>query len=421
MNISATSPDSSEAFGVPTDLALRLRLNDGTGNAAVDSSGRDLSGTLVNSPTWKSTGKIGGSLAFDGADDHVTLPAGVVEDLNEITISAWVKLSSIATWARLFDFGNGTGSYMFLSPRGGSNVVRFAITTGGSTMEQQINGAAALPTGVWTHVAVTLNGSVGTLYVNGQQVGRNDAMTLDPSALGVTTQSYLGRSQFADPYLAGEIDEFRIYSRALTASEVARLTDIVPPNVAVNFQYQVNQSLVMAFSEDVLSSLDASDLVVTNIETGAVLPASNFSLTSTGGVGTPTVATLTRNPGAGPLPNGHYRLSISGISDFALNDLTSVSYSFFTLAGDANRDGVVGFDDLLTVARNYGGSGKTFSEGNFDYDPAGNVGFSDLLILARNYGLSSAFVLALDVPVASASPSRSRPGARRAVGPSILE
>jgi hypothetical protein len=112
---------------------------------------------------------------------------------------------------------------MFLTPTNGSTI-RFAITTGGSGAEQRINGTSALPTGVWTHVAVTKSGNVGTLYVNGAQVGQNTSMSLSPSSLGNTTNNWIGRSQYsADPFLDGQIDDFRIYNRALSAAEVLSL------------------------------------------------------------------------------------------------------------------------------------------------------------------------------------------------------
>jgi uncharacterized protein len=64
----------------------------------------------------------------------------------------------------------------------------------------------------------------GTLYVNGAQVAQNTAMSLSPASLGNTTQNWLGRSQFgADPFLNGKIDNFRIYSRALSPGEVQTL------------------------------------------------------------------------------------------------------------------------------------------------------------------------------------------------------
>jgi hypothetical protein len=111
--------------------------------------------------------------------------------------------------------------YMFLTPH--TNVARFAITTSGANTEQRID-APVLPAASWQHVAVTVAGATGTLYVNGAQVAQNTAMTLNAASLGATTQNWLGRSQFAaDAYLNGQIDEFRIYNRALTAPEVQQL------------------------------------------------------------------------------------------------------------------------------------------------------------------------------------------------------
>src|SRR5205814_4864677 len=148
--------------------------------------------------------------------------------------TAWVYLNSVNPSSRVFDFGSGspsgnTGSYMFLSPQGGTSA-RFAITLNGYGSEQNIVGNGPLPTGTWTHVAVVLNGSTGTFYVNGVQVGQNTSMTLNPSSLGATTQNYIGKSQFgADAYLNGRVDDFRIYSRPLSPSEITTLASASIP------------------------------------------------------------------------------------------------------------------------------------------------------------------------------------------------
>ena len=124
----------------------------------------------------------------------------------------------------MFDFGTGTNDYMFLTLNAGGGPIRFAITTSGAGGEQQINGTAELPLNTWSQVAVTLSGTTGTLYVNGTAVGTNTDMTLNPAALGDTTQDWIGRSQYpADPYLDGEIDDFNIYNSALSASQIATL------------------------------------------------------------------------------------------------------------------------------------------------------------------------------------------------------
>jgi predicted outer membrane repeat protein len=53
------------------------------------------------------------------------------------------------------------------------------------------------------------------------------------------------------------------------------------------------------------------------------------------------------------------------------------------LPGDATRDGIVNFGDYLALLNNFGGSGKGFTEG--DFDGLGMVNFGDYLTLLNNY------------------------------------
>jgi hypothetical protein len=174
-------------------------------------------------------GEINNALSLNGTNNYISLPSGVVMTATNFTISAWVNLNALASWQRIFDFGTGTTVYMFLSPQSGGGNLRFSITTSGPGGEQQINAPSPLATGAWTHVAVTLSGSTGTLYVNGTVVATNTPMTLTPSSLGNTTLNYIGKSQFSgDPYLNGIVDDFRIYGAALSPAEIAQLAS--PPS-----------------------------------------------------------------------------------------------------------------------------------------------------------------------------------------------
>ena len=219
--------DAAAVQTLAADGVAYLKFDESSGTVAADSTDNGWTGTLVNGPTW-TTGKTGNALNLDGMNDHVTLPTGAINGLTTATFSAWVNLDALANWQRVFDFGTGTNNYLFLTPRhSSSGTVRFAIRTP-SVAEQIINGTAALATGSWQHVAVVLDGATGTLYVNGAQVGQNTAMTLNPTSLGATTQNYLGKSQWNDPYLDGRIDDFRIIGRALTATEIAGLAGTIP-------------------------------------------------------------------------------------------------------------------------------------------------------------------------------------------------
>jgi hypothetical protein len=180
--------------------------------------------TNCNATGPRAAGKIGNALKLCGNGEYVSLPSGIVSGLHDFTVSAWVNPSQNSPWARVFDFGNSTGDYMFLTVSAGGGPIRFAITNNGAGAEQQINGSGQLPLNTWSLVTVTLSGTTGTLYVNGQVAGTNPNMTLTPADLGVTANNWIGHSQFpADPYLNATVDDFNIYSRALSASEVATL------------------------------------------------------------------------------------------------------------------------------------------------------------------------------------------------------
>lgn len=218
------SSDSTSVSVTPSDLMNYWRFDDGSGTTAIDSAGGD-DGTLAATASW-TTGKINGAVHFNGtSNSYASLPAGLMTNLNDFTIATWVKVDTNAIWARIFDFGTGTGNYMFLAPASGGNTVRYAITTTSTGGEQQINNNAILSTGVWHHVAVTLSGTNGLLYLDGAAVGTNSSMTLRPAILGNTTQNYFGKSQWADPLLVGNLDDFRIYNRALSAAEISSLTN----------------------------------------------------------------------------------------------------------------------------------------------------------------------------------------------------
>jgi hypothetical protein len=59
-----------------------------------------------------------------------------------------------------------------------------------------------------------------------------------------------------------------------------------------------------------------------------------------------------------------------------------------TLAGDANLDGSVDFNDLLAVGQHLNTSGNDWAEGNFNYLGNGAVSFNDLAILGQNLNKS---------------------------------
>jgi hypothetical protein len=171
---------------------------------------------------------------------YVMVPSLQALAPSAVTLAVWVNLAAntpTVNWERIFDFGTGTGVYMYLTARASdapNTPIRFAITTKGNaaSAEQRLDGTSTLSEGVWHHLAVVLPaGSIytGTLYIDGVAVATNSAMTLHASDLGATTKNWLGRSQFSgtsgtNPCLDGRLDEFRVYKRALSQQEIAVLS-----------------------------------------------------------------------------------------------------------------------------------------------------------------------------------------------------
>jgi len=205
----------------PAVIFARYKFDETSGTVASDFTGNGWNGTLVNGPTWVA-GKYGNAVNLDGSNDYVSLPTGIMSTLDRCTVCAWVKLDANNGWNRIFDFGSGTGVNMFLTPNCSSGAIRFAIKYGGGG-EQQINTSSTMPTGSWQHIAITLSGAVGVMYLNGVEVGRSTTLTLKPSGMGSTTQNWLGRSQYSDPYYDGLIDDFRIYNGALSAEQIMQV------------------------------------------------------------------------------------------------------------------------------------------------------------------------------------------------------
>jgi hypothetical protein len=121
---------------------------------------------------------------------------------------------------------------MFLTPKsdnGGAGTVRFGITIASSEGEQWLNSAGALALNGWHHIAVTLSGNTGKLYIDGGVVD-TQTITLNPADLGLTRQNFIGKSQWNDLFPTTKVDEFRIYNSALSASEIVALASQTPPS-----------------------------------------------------------------------------------------------------------------------------------------------------------------------------------------------
>jgi len=243
-------------------------------------------GLLKNSAAIVDDPLLGNCVALNGNTQYVNLPLGLA---NAQTFAAVFEWNGGAAWQRIFDFGNGTNSYLFLTPLAYTGYLRFTITTSGIAGEEHLDATSAIPTNVWTHVAVTTDGTRGILYINGVPVATNSSMTFVASQI-VPTNVWFGRSQFStDPYFNGEISSIRIFGRALSAAEIVAPQPQISTPVA-DSDYQPGQTVSFAghatdFADSPLSSTDLTwtvefcDTNTTNVVLGPVSDISSGSFT----------------------------------------------------------------------------------------------------------------------------------------------
>ncbi len=237
-----------------SSLAYRQEMADaGIGSSAryaFDGDGHDGWGNgqdamFVGAPKF-TAGKFGQAVELNGITDYLQVSPRL-GDSTDFSFAGWVFWNGGGAWQRIFDLGDDTAHNLFLSPLTSGGFLRFAIQNGAG--EQQLSGPA-VPVGVWTHLAVTISGTTGKLFVNGVPVATNTSMSINPGDVG-TKFNFLGKSRFpADPLFSGKFDDFRFVSSALTDAQVAaiyatppprfRATTLYTPDAAVNQPYSAS-------------------------------------------------------------------------------------------------------------------------------------------------------------------------------------
>jgi hypothetical protein len=209
---------------------LALSFNEVSGTTATDSSGNGNNGTIAGATRVTGQVGFGGALSFNGTSSIVNIAHSASLALSSaMTLEAWVNPSAntgVAPndgWRTVIMKERGTGglAYSLYSNDGNSNPSRPAGYIRNNNADVEATAAPALPVGVWTHLAVTYDGTSVRLYVNGVLRSTTSA----PGGIAASTSPLRigGNTVFSSPgteYFAGLIDEVRVYNRALSAAEI---------------------------------------------------------------------------------------------------------------------------------------------------------------------------------------------------------
>jgi hypothetical protein len=195
--------------------------------AATDSSGNGFHGTYSAGATTSTavpTTKFPnpGCLNLDGATGVVSVPDNpALRITGDITIAFWKRKTAIVKdWVRLVGKGNGGqrtfGVWEFPEAEGR---IKFQIYNAGNASVLDLDSSTVTAINTWAHIVCVISVNSAAMYINGALVAngtRNGepASTADPLTFGWA--GYHG-------YFPGQLDDIRIYDRALSMSEIVYL------------------------------------------------------------------------------------------------------------------------------------------------------------------------------------------------------
>jgi hypothetical protein len=196
------------------------KLEESEGTRVPDYSGRANHGELVNGPV-QVAGAIGGALQFDGKSQYVRVAHSELFDLQNLTLSAWIRPQALADGCGIIAAGTTANPYALQVWSDGA--IRFTANSAG-VAEGIGSGSWNSSPGLlwpdrWQYVAVTYDGSKITFYHNGLKADEViQSLRLGSLAEPVTLGADLAAG---GGYFQGSLDDVRIYGRALTAEDLA--------------------------------------------------------------------------------------------------------------------------------------------------------------------------------------------------------
>jgi hypothetical protein len=209
-----------------TGALLEYSFDAGAGATIVDDSGGNHPATMSGA-SWTGAGRYNGGLSFDGVDDRaattsLTLPGA-------FTMMAWVFNPSNVPYETIVTVGTPRNLYL------NNGVITFydgAVDRG---------FGAAITTNTWHHVAIVSTGTQLIAYLNGVQHGTPQNVSLSSATAVLQMGAWiLGGANY--DWFGGRIDDLRVFTRALSASEIetGRITpvlatagDTTPPTATI--------------------------------------------------------------------------------------------------------------------------------------------------------------------------------------------
>lgn len=224
---------------ITSNLNVYYKFDEGTGTIANDSSGSSNPGVLNGSATYVG-GKIGPyAVGLSGSSQYVkeTNLSGIsnnslATNLNSAwSISFWLfptSSSGSVISSTAIDSGNFDGIWVQWGGCFGGGTAKTICTgmdsSSGASLAVYYN--SILPLNTWTQVVITYSGFCSSSNFNIYINGINETTTsINNGGCGSFTNRswYVGSSATPDTYFTGDVDDYRVYNRALSSGEVTAI------------------------------------------------------------------------------------------------------------------------------------------------------------------------------------------------------
>jgi predicted outer membrane repeat protein len=226
---STASLESVEFRDLDEGLLLHWTFEDNIGTQFTDVSGNGRHGTLLGGGDLTPSPN-GQAVVLDGVNDWISMtspprsPAlyGGVD--GSFTFSARVKVTNTGKYNTLCT-GCAPFSTMYVGTEAYGPALLSALDDQTSTAWKWLTSSAALANDTWTEVTLVVeNGSNARYYIDCQLDAQLDSANLGLIDIG---SSSIGKSTLAGRWFGGQIDELRIWDRALDDVELAQLCPVI--------------------------------------------------------------------------------------------------------------------------------------------------------------------------------------------------
>lgn len=249
LSVTTINNNMTQQITSAAGLVGRWGMNEGSGTTAASTgSASGVNGTLINNPSWTTgspfapiTNAYNASLNFGGTNGYVTFGNPAALGLSTFTVEAWIyKTGSgvtvstggggitaqpiVAKGRDESEANNRDLNYFLGVNSSGKLTADFEEGSAGASpgLNHPITGSTTLSNNTWYHVAVTYNGSLLRLYINGNveaslTVNRPaQSGSIQPVSIG----SALNSTNVASGFFQGKIDEVRIWNIARTQASI---------------------------------------------------------------------------------------------------------------------------------------------------------------------------------------------------------